>query len=125
MNHYCFTDSIVIRLVNEYSSSYEGRVEVYYNGIWGTVYICNDGLDLKVAEVVCRELRYGPAISVRREVFYGQGSDQIFLDKVNCVGTEWTTSQCSFRGWGIESCQYNGGVQASVKCSDPKGNIFP
>ena len=123
MNHYCFTDAIAVRLVNEYYSSYEGRVEVYYNGTWGTV--CNDGWDLKDAEVVCRELGYGPAISVRHEVFYGKGSDQIFLDKVNCVGTEWTISQCSHRGWGIESCQYNGSVQASVKCADRNGNIFP
>ena len=45
-----------VRLVDG-SSPYNGRVEVYYNGVWGTVY--ETGADNELAEVVCRQLNLG------------------------------------------------------------------
>ena len=94
---------------------YEGRVEVYYNGEWGT--ICDDGWDLNDAEVVCRELGYGPAIAERH---YGQGSGKIWLSDLDCVGTESSIVNCSHNGWGVHNCNHTS--DAGVKCTPPKGN---
>ena len=39
------------------SGPHEGRVEVCYNGQWGT--ICDDGWGQIEAEVVCTQIGYG------------------------------------------------------------------
>ena len=101
----------LIRLVNG-PTNHEGRVEVNYNGVWGTV--CDDGWDLNDAQVVCKQLGLGKPIAAQHGAVYGQGSGQIWLDNVNCVGTEGTISSCSHNGWGSHNCGH--GEDASVKC---------
>ena len=88
-------------------------MEVYHNGEWGTV--CDDRWDLDDAEVVCRELSFGSAIVSRGGAFYGAGSGQIWLDELNCNGTELTIRDCLHDGWGINDCRHR--EDAGVQCS--------
>lgn len=44
-----------IRLVDGYSFS-DGRLEIYYNGTWGTV--CDDHFNVVAATVACQQLGY-------------------------------------------------------------------
>ena len=91
---------------------YYGRVEVFYNGIWGTV--CDDVWDLKHAQVVCRQLGFRNASSAPQSAKYGQGSDPIWLDDVRCKGNETSLFNCPHTGWGIHNC--NHAEDASVVC---------
>ena len=95
-------------------------MEVYFNGQWGTV--CDDGWDLNDAEVVCTELGYGPVTAVRHNTYSGQGSGQIWLDEVNCVGTEVTIANCSHGGWGNHDCEHYEDV--GIRCAGSDGMCF-
>ena len=94
-----------VRLVSSANSLSSGRVEVFYNGTWGT--ICHDSWDLKDADVVCRQLGYDGALSAPRAAAFEQGTGPIWLDDVGCFGNEKYISQCSHQGWGVENCGHS------------------
>ncbi|XP_055008702.1 galectin-3-binding protein B isoform X2 [Boleophthalmus pectinirostris] len=92
-----------------------GRVEIYHAGEWGTV--CDDGWDLNEAHVVCRQLKFPRA----KSVLTGQNYDikapgPIWLDDMECKGTEKYLHACIFKGWGITDCTHKEDV--GVQC-DP------
>ena len=104
--------SAPVRLVGG-SWSGEGRVEIYYNGTWGSV--CDDKWDINDAQVVCRSLGYSNASDAPKYAHFGRGSGQIWLDDVNCSGHESSIAMCLHSGWGINDCGHN--EDASVICS--------
>ena len=92
-----------VRLVDG-PNNMAGRVEVLYNGTWGTV--CDDYFGIQEARVVCRELEYADAITVRSYAYYGPGQGPILLDDVACIGTENTLFDCSNIGIGQHNCAH-------------------
>ena len=104
----------VIRLnVPPTESNNTGRVEVFYEGEWGTV--CDKAWDLKDAQVVCSELGMVKAIAADRRAKYGQGEGPIWLSDVQCDGREQSLKDCPSKGPGqIEGCSHAN--DAGVQC---------
>ena len=66
--------------------------------------------------MVCRELGFSGGTAFRN-ANYGEGSGQIWLDNVECVGTESTLTACSSNELGDVNCLHR--EDAGVSC----GNI--
>ncbi|NWS78840.1 DMBT1 protein, partial [Crotophaga sulcirostris] len=90
-----------------------GRVEVFHGQHWGTV--CDDNWDLVEADVVCRQLGCGKALSAAHRASFGRGDGPIWLDDVNCTGTEAALSQCRAAPWESHNCDH--GEDAGVVCA--------
>ncbi|XP_056153969.1 deleted in malignant brain tumors 1 protein-like [Lampris incognitus] len=91
-----------------------GRVELWRDGEWGTV--CDDQWDLKDADVVCAQLDCGYAINVSGQGgSFPSGKGPIYLDELNCSGTESTLWDCPAIGDGHD-CGHK--EDAGVICSE-------
>ena len=92
----------MVRLVDG-ENAFEGRVEVFVQGEWGTV--CNDYFDQYAANVVCKMMRFRKA----RRYFDARGnfkigSGKIWLDSLKCNGYESSLFECEHAGIGIHDC---------------------
>ena len=108
-----------LRLVDGGSPT-EGRVEIFWNGEWGT--ICDDSWDSMEAQVVCRELGFSEGTAYP-DARFGPGSGPIWLDDVACHGSEPTLDSCTHVGYGNHNCGHN--EDAGVSCSLASPSLPP
>ena len=110
--NFIFTAVTTLRLQGPFSANGTGRVEVFYNGQWGTV--CDRDWDIFDAKVVCRQLGYTNAAKALDGRDVPDGTGQVWLDDVNCDGTERSLTSCCHSGWGATYCRHY--RDAGVEC---------
>ncbi|EDO31020.1 predicted protein, partial [Nematostella vectensis] len=110
-------------------ASYQGRVEIFRVGQWGTV--CSDEWNTPDTEVVCKQLGYSKPV-ILGPVSFGPGKGPIWLDNVQCYGNETSLDRCQHNGWANHDCTHskdvtvvcdiNGGVTKPVRLSSYPNN---
>ena len=95
-----------------------GLVQVFHNGEWG--HVCDDGWDIRDARVVCRQLGFADA----EKIIVGgrlmaDASQKIWLDNVECKGSESSIYSCLHTGWGVHNCRDS--EIAGVNCKNTTG----
>ncbi|XP_049334604.1 scavenger receptor cysteine-rich type 1 protein M130 isoform X10 [Astyanax mexicanus] len=104
-----------IRLVGS-GGDCAGRLEVFHSGSWGTV---SDELwDIEDAQVVCRQLQCGVALSAPVPARFGSGTGPIWLNEVECEGNEASMWNCRYQLCGEDECGHKDDV--GVVCSEYK-----
>ena len=109
-----YVNTRLVSLSNNASQDTEGRVEVNYQGQWGTV--CGNNWDENDATVVCNQLGYSGPSSANVGV-YGRGLGTVWLNNVRCTGREGSLASCNHDGWGDHTDTCRAGA-AGVICSN-------
>ncbi|XP_059704131.1 uncharacterized protein LOC132328305 [Haemorhous mexicanus] len=92
-----------------------GRLEVRQDQAW--VGVCEDEVDMKVAQVVCRELGCGEVVAIAGSGRFGAVSGSLWDGGFQCNGSEPLLSACARRPPQSQVCT----GPASVICSSYTG----
>ncbi|XP_067884745.1 lysyl oxidase homolog 3B-like isoform X1 [Heterodontus francisci] len=109
-------EKVGVRLSGYPRKHNEGRVEVFYEGEWGT--ICDDDFKLENAHVLCKMMGFTKATGWTHSAKYGKGAGRVWLDNLDCRGTEKDVSECKSLGWGQTDCTHE--EDAGVICKDER-----
>ncbi|XP_049320325.1 deleted in malignant brain tumors 1 protein isoform X2 [Astyanax mexicanus] len=88
--------------------SCSGWLQVYHNKTWGSV--CGDLWDIRDAQVICRQLGCGPALSANRRAADGSGGGTIWMNRVKCRGNEIHLWDCPHSLKNHTDCSHSAGV---------------
>ena len=100
----------------------QGRVEICNNNVWGTV--CDDLWGTPDAQVACRQLGYPTTGATALTLgAVPDGTGQIWLDNVQCRGTESTLFACPANPIGTHNCVH--AEDAGVRCLNSTGMFLP
>jgi len=92
----------------------EGRIEICYNNVWGTV--CDDGWNHVDARVVCRQLGFSTINAAAITSGFEVGSGRIWLDQVGCIGNESLLIACPALPIGTQNCMGDHNEDSGVRC---------
>lgn len=96
-------------------NSREGRVEIAFQGHWGTV--CDTDWNVLSATVVCRQLGYPRAVAAYHGSRYGRGEGLVLLDNAMCRGSEERVIDCLYHGWArVHASCLDHSRDAGVQC---------
>ena len=88
----------------------EGQVQIYYRGEWGAV--CSKHWDFQDGRVACRQLGFMDVANVTDEDYgHISANERVWLDELECDGTEAH----------LQGCPSSGFYQASCYTSKPAG----
>uniref|UniRef100_A0A8D2AF45 SRCR domain-containing protein n=1 Tax=Sciurus vulgaris TaxID=55149 RepID=A0A8D2AF45_SCIVU len=104
------TEYTEVRLTKNGSSQCEGQVEMKTSGGWRT--LCASHWNMANANVVCRQLGCGVALSTPKGAYFVEGDDEIWRDRFHCSGSESFLWNCPVTALGVPACAY--GDTASV-----------
>uniref|UniRef100_A0A8B9T3S4 SRCR domain-containing protein n=1 Tax=Anas platyrhynchos TaxID=8839 RepID=A0A8B9T3S4_ANAPL len=99
-----------VRLVGG-DSPCSGSVEVYDRDQWKAV--CHSHFGAKAAEVVCRELQCGTALSVHGAAQLGEGAGPVWDRELQCVGNESTILFCPWGASKDKACTHSNGTHVT------------
>ncbi|XP_066176399.1 LOW QUALITY PROTEIN: scavenger receptor cysteine-rich type 1 protein M130-like [Sylvia atricapilla] len=88
-----------------------GQLEVRLGRAW--LGVCENQVDMKVAEVVCRELGCGAALGIAGSGRFAAGSGSLWDWGFQCNGTEPLLSACARRPPHSQNCSGRAGVICS------------
>uniref|UniRef100_A0A452EC83 SRCR domain-containing protein n=1 Tax=Capra hircus TaxID=9925 RepID=A0A452EC83_CAPHI len=110
-----------VRLMTNGSSQCEGQVEINISGRWRA--LCASHWSLANANVVCRQLGCGVAISTPRGPHLVERGDQISTVRFHCSGAESFLWRCPVTALGGPDCSHDN--TASVICSGNQTQVLP
>ena len=111
---------VVVRLVNG-NSAREGRFEILYDGVWGTV--CGVEWDKPEANAVCRQLGYDGAVAATPWSAFGQRSGMSVMNRIQCMGNESSISDCRYMRRKTSCGSYGFSRNPGAVCTQ-SGNSF-
>ncbi|XDA75059.1 hypothetical protein R6Z07F_005285 [Ovis aries] len=110
-----------VRLMTNGPSQCEGQVEMNISGRWRV--LCASHWSLANANVVCRQLGCGVAISTPGGPHLVGRDDQISTVRFHCLGAESFLWSCPVTALGGSDCSH--GNTASVICSGNQTQVLP
>jgi len=92
---------VALRLEN--SDGCSRRLQIFYNGTWGSV--CSSSMTLDTVSPACKELGCRDGGSLERGLLYSRVSGPAWLGNVQCGEKNSSFWQCPSTPWDPQSCE--------------------